>query len=305
MFDAEADDTVTLWIDGNPVLYRQSLDGTAQTAPGGALALTAGEHDIVMTWFQTGGDNLCRLYWSGPVARAVIPASQLVPVPSALPEDWAGARTFNGVASANNPGDVRFNGDGTIDLAYGGNDLWLSENGYSFLWKPMKGDFNCVTRVAFIGQSIYDSVAYKGGLMVRSALDAAAPFEACVIKMESSHLRIGGKRCTARGNQPADGGNYIDGAKGWSERVSDDDTGCWLRMRREGNTITYAYRKDNGGWKVVYSFDVSPDVYGETVYVGLTSTSYIGADYSRKPTYDWRFSKVRVGPIPGMPLIVR
>ena len=306
-FDAEADDTVTLWIDGKPVLYRQSLDGTAQTAPDGAVTLSAGEHDIVMTWFQTGGDNLCRLYWSGPVARAIIPSSQLVPVvPSALPDDWVGARTFNGVASANNPGDVRFNGDGTIDLAYGGNDLYLGENGYSFLWQPAKGDFTCVARIDYLPSISVGSMAYKGGLMVRSALDARAPFEACVIKMEGSHLKIGGKRCSARGNQPTDGGKYLDGANGWTERVSDDDTGCWLRMRREGNTITYSYKKDNGGgWKTVYSFDVSPDVYGETVYVGLTSTSYVGYDYSRTPTYDWRFSNVRVRPISGTVFTLR
>lgn len=306
VFDAEADDTVTLWIDGKPVLYRQSLDGTAQTAPGGALTLTAGEHDIVMTWFQSGGDNLCRLYWSGPVARAIIPSSQLVPVPAALPEDWAGARTFNGVPSANNPGDVRFNADGSIDLAYGGNDLYLSENGYNFLWKPMTGDFTCVARVAFIGQKFYITLAQKGGLMVRSALDAAAPFEACVIKMDGGHMKIGGKRCVARGNNPVDGGKYLDGASCWTERVSDDDTGCWLRMCREGNTITYSYRKDNGGgWKTVYSFGLSPDVYGETVYVGLTSTSYIGAEYSRTPTYDWRFTNAKVRPISGTVFTIR
>ncbi|MBR3222016.1 MAG: hypothetical protein IKF72_07240 [Kiritimatiellae bacterium] len=306
VFDAEADDTVTLWIDGKPVLYRQSLDGTAQTAPGGALALTAGEHDIVMTWFQTGGDNLCRLYWSGPVARAVIPASQLVPVvPSALPEDWAGARTFNGVASANNPGDVRFNGDGTIDLAYGGNDLYLGENGYNFLWKPMKGDFSCVARVAFIGQNVFPTMAQKGGLMVRSALDAGAPFEACVIKMEGGHLKIGGKRCTARGDKPMDGGKYLDGTNGWTERVSDDDAGCLLRIRRHNDEITYSYRKDNGSWKDVYRFKVSPDVYGETVYVGLTSTSYVGYEYSRTPTYDWRFLGVKIRAPQGFPIIFR
>ena len=308
-FDAEADDTVTLWIDGKPVLYRQSLDGTAQTAPGGAVTLTAGEHDIVMTWFQTSGDNLCRLYWSGPVGgREIIQSSQLVPVPSALPEGWVGARTFNGVASANNPGDVRFNANGTIDLAYGGHDLYLGENGYNFLWQPVKGDFTCVTRVDFTPQtSLSVGMAQKGGIMVRSALDAAAPFEACVIKKEGTpgHLCIGGKRCTARGNNPQDSGAYLDGKNGWTERVSDDDTGCWLRMRREGNTITYAYRKDNGGWKTVYRFDVSPDVYGETVYVGLTSTSYIGAEYSRTPTYDWRFSNANIRSILGSVLTVR
>ncbi len=141
--------------------------------------------------------------------------------------------------------------------------------------------------------------------MVRSALDAAAPFEACVIKIEGGHLCIGGKRCTARGRQPTDGGNYLDGAKGWTERVSDDDTGCWLRMRREGNVISYSYKKDRDSWKVVYVFEVSPDVYGETVYVGLTSTSYIGYEYSRTPTYDWRFSHASVRPISATVITVR
>ena len=304
-FDAEADDTVTLWIDGTPVLYRQALDGTEQTAPGGALTLTAGEHDLVMTWFQSKDDSRCRLFWSGPVARAVVPASQLVPVPDALPEGWAGARTFNSAASANNPGDVRFNGDGTIDLAYGGNDLYQAENGYNFLWRPVTGDFSCTAWISFTGQGLYGTMAQKGGLMVRSALDAGAPFEACVVKREGGHLKIGGKRCTARGQNPKDGGAYLDGKNGWTERVSDDDSGCWLRIRRDGNVITYSYKKDNGGWKVVYRFEVSPDVYGETVFVGPASTSYIGSDYSRTPTYDWRFSNVQVRPISGFVFSVR
>ena len=76
-------------------------------------------------------------------------------------------------------------------------------------------------------------------------------------------------------------------------------------MRREGNTITYAYRKDNGGWKDVYRFDVSSDVYGETVYVGLTSTSYIGTEYSRTPTYDWRFRNVRLRTLKGTAISFR
>ena len=141
--------------------------------------------------------------------------------------------------------------------------------------------------------------------MVRSALDAAAPFEACVIKNESGHLTVGGKRCTARGQAPIDGGLYLDGEKGWSERVSDDDTGCWLRMRREGNVISYSYKKTGGSWKVVYAFEVSPDVYGETVYVGLTSTSYIGFEYSRTPTYDWKFSNVSARPLSATVITVR
>ena len=116
---------------------------------------------------------------------------------------------------------------------------------------------------------------------------------------------IGGKRCTARGQDPIDGGAYLDGASGWTERVSDDDTGCRLRIRRAGNAITYSYRKDGGEWKDVYRFEVSGDAYGDTVYVGLASTSYIGYDYSRIPTYDWCFSSVKLRSPKGLELVFR
>ena len=176
-FDAEADDTVALWIDGAPILYRGVMDG--------AVTLTAGEHDIVATWFQGDGANFCRLYWGGPVARAVIPSTQLVPVaPTALPEEWEGARTFSNAADICYPGDVRFNANGTIDLAYGGADLYFTENGYFFLWRQMTGDFVCVARVEGVRAATEMNGGQKGGLMVRAALDSASPFEACMVKWE-------------------------------------------------------------------------------------------------------------------------
>jgi hypothetical protein len=299
-FEAEATGVAYLWIDGVAVLYKGKATATK--------SLTGGEHDITVLWRHVSGAGSCRLCWGGCITHEVIPSTQFVPVPPReIPGEWVGARTFD-VSEGNALflGDVKANADGSIDMAHSGRDLSWGIIGYNFLWKPMKGDFSCVARIEYLSPMRSSSVAYKGGLMVRSALDAAAPFEACVIKVEGGHLKIGGKRCAARGNKPGDSGNYLDGAKGWSERVSDDDTGCWLRMRREGNTITYSYKKDNGGgWKTVYSFDVSPDVYGETVYVGLTSTSYVGYDYSRTPTYDWRFSNARVRPISGTVFTLR
>ena len=304
LFDAEADDTVALWIDGTPILYRNTKSGTSQSAPDGAVTLAAGEHDIVMTWFQDDGDNLCRLYWSGPFDRCIVPTSQLLPVPSELPEGWAGARTFSNAASVNYPGDVRFNGNGTIDLAYGGADLYLSQNGYNFLWQPMTGDFVCKARVESQNLSVTQGMPQKGGLMVRAALDSGSPFEACMLKWENGtdgvKLRLGSKRCSSRGSQPVDGRDIISNQAAWKYAVT--GRAGWIRLRREGNVFTYSYRNDGESvWTPIYQLVDAGGEYGNTVYVGLASC---GAT-TNVPRFDWRFSDVSLRPISGAIFIVR
>ena len=298
-FDTEADDTVALWIDGAPILYRGATDG--------AVTLTAGEHDIVATWFQGDGENHCRLYWGGAVARAVIPSTQLVPVvPTALPEEWEGARTFSNAADICNPGDVRFNANGTIDLAYGGADLYFTENGYFFLWRQMTGDFVCVARV----EGIRDATAVngqKGGLMVRAALDSAAPFEACMVKWEGGinnrKLYLGNKRCTARGANPTDGRDIITGQGAWKHAVTGN--AGWIKIKREGNVFTSSYKSDGETlWTPIYRFVDEAGAYGDTVYVGLASAA-VETAIGRVPNFDWRFSNVRVRPISGTTFILR
>ena len=298
-FDAEVDDTVALWIDGAPVLYRGAADG--------AVTLTAGEHDIVATWFQGDGENFCRLYWGGPVARAVIPSTQLVPVvPTALPEEWEGARTFSNAADICYPGDVKFNANGTIDLAFGGADLYFAENGYFFLWRQMKGDFVCVARVESIrGETAANG--QKGGLMVRAALDSASPFEACVLKWEGSlsnrKLYLGNKRCTARGASPTDGRDIITGQGAWKHPVTGN--AGWIKLTREGNVFTYSYRSDGEtAWTAIYRLVDEAGAYGETVYVGLASAT-VDNVLGRVPNFDWRFSNLILHPTIGTKIFLR
>ena len=299
-FDAEADDTVALWIDGAPILYRGVMDG--------AVTLTAGEHDIVATWFQGDGANFCRLYWGGPVARAVIPSTQLVPVaPTALPEEWEGARTFSNAADICYPGDVRFNANGTIDLAYGGADLYFTENGYFFLWRQMTGDFVCVARVEGVRAATEMNGGQKGGLMVRAALDSASPFEACMVKWEGGQnnrkLYLGNKRCTARGKTPTDGKDIITGQGAWKHPVTGN--AGWIKIKREGNVFISSYKSDGEmAWTPIYRLVDEAGAYGDTVYVGLASAA-AETNIGKIPNFDWRFSNLVLRQAMGTMMILR
>ena len=294
-FEAVADDTLNLWIDGTPILYRNAKEDAAQKVE---IALTQGDHDIVITWFQHDGGNVCRLYWGGAVGRAIIPETQLVPVPpKAVPKGWGGARTFSGTAVASYPGDTKFNGDGSVvDMAFGGADLYDSENGYNFTWMPVAGDFEFMVRVEYLIKAL-GSTGQKGGVMVRAALDSASPFEACLLKWEGSvaygSLCLGNKRCTARGNKPVDGKDIISGQGAWKVSVGADGSG-WVKLKREGSTFTFSYMEGAGGaWIPIYRLEDEAETYGSTVYVGLAASgaSTVAASI---PRYTWRFSHIRI-----------
>jgi len=53
-FDTASDDGSMLWIDGTNVVYNNYFQGV--TTRGGTINLTAGEHDIVIAFYQGGGD---------------------------------------------------------------------------------------------------------------------------------------------------------------------------------------------------------------------------------------------------------
>ena len=306
-FDAEADDTVNLWIDKVPVFYRNMKNGTVETAPRGAMALTTGEHDIVATWFQNDGDNLCRLYWSGPVERSIIPASQLVPVPAALPEGWAGARTFSANSAICPPGDVLFGNDGSISLAYGGSDVANGENGYNYLWQPFEGDFTLTAKIESDAWASYGGYFYgqKGGLMVRSGLAASEPFAACFLRWhDDGHaLMVGDKYRAASGESISAFDDEFD-----TTEVGVGNVG-WLRLRREGEVFTFSYRGQdangtNTDWRDYRSVTDSAGAYGRTVYVGLASSGSM-APIASVPYYNWKFSDVRLVEATGFTIILR
>lgn len=303
VFEAESDDAVNLWIDKAPTLYRKAKASTVQTSS--STALTAGEHDVVMTWFQTDGENICRLYWSGAVERAIIPASQLVPVPNALPEGWTGARTFSANSAVSPSGDVLLGNDGSISFAYGGSDVANGEYGYNYLWQPFEGNFVLTAKIESDDWTYNRFLGEKCGLMVRSGLGAIDPFAACFLRWrdDGSALMLGDKYRAASG----EGISAIDDEFD-TTAVGVGNIG-WLRLTRQGNVFTFSYRgKDGNGattaWKDYCSITDSAGAYGKMVYVGLTSSGSL-APLADVPFYNWKFSEVRLYAPQGMVIIIR
>ena len=296
-FEADADGLVCLWIDGSPVLHK--------TATSANLALTAGEHDVTVTWLHGSGTGNCSLLWGGAVPRDVIPSTQLVPVaPQALPEGWTSARLFARSDSATCVGDVHVNGDGTIDFAYGGEDLSYSYNGYNFMWQTVTGDF---TLKAVIQSTPANNrwAGPKAGLMVRNSLDATSMMSAYGVKRLYEYLVLVGRQRTSA----APGGIYpqttVDGIKeGNVYYVSET---AHVKLQRVGNTFSFFYKESaSAPWTKLYEYEDTNGEYGETVYVGPAAFGNdAGGGDLDVPYYRWRFSDVKLSAPTGTVLVIR
>ena len=213
-----------------------------------------------------------------------------------MPGDWSGAQTFSANSAICPPGDVLFGNDGSVSLAYSGTDVAYGEMGYNFLWQPFEGDFVLTAKIESDAWASYGGRFYgqKSGLMVRSGLAVSEPFAACFLRWHDDNhaLMVGCKyRAASGGDISAIDDDF------YNTEVGVGNVG-WLRLRREGEVFTFSYRGQNTNgtttdWTDYYSVTNNAGAYGETVYVGLTSSGS-GAAVAQVPFYNWNFSKVRL-----------
>ncbi|MEV4623931.1 alpha-L-fucosidase [Asanoa sp. NPDC049573] len=77
-FTAVSDDTVRLWIDGQPVIDNPTPHGP--TVDQGSVTLTAGRHDIRLEHTEQGGEAYLKLIWNSPDTPVqIVPRAQLYP----------------------------------------------------------------------------------------------------------------------------------------------------------------------------------------------------------------------------------
>lgn len=294
-FDAQASGVAYLWIDGNPVLYKDVQSGAA--------SLTSGEHDITVKWLHKDGVGHCRILWGGCVTHEVIPETQLLPVPPrALPEGWVNARSFDVSAGSNWLGDVKANADGSFDVAHSGRDLSWGTVGYDFMWQEIKGDFTITAKL----ESLASDDAWNGrkaGLMVRSSLDATSKMRAYGVKRTGGNFYLVGVQKTT-GTEP-----YVreqDKVAG-APLSSYSAAPTWVRLRRKGNVFTCDYKtaETDQKWVKHYEYEDVNDEYGETTYVGLAAWGEGDGGYTAVPYYLWRLSDVRLKTPEGMAIYIR
>jgi hypothetical protein len=286
-FYAATDDGIALRVDGAFVVNDWN---TGSATRSGSTALAAGEHDIRLDYFQATGGAHVRLEWEGPVARAVIPASQLIPadLPSEDIGPWKG-RTFNAPRLGTHAYDAA---SGGIRITSGGLDLSGASEGHHFVWQPFRGPFLLEAKVEQHTDAAATSA--KALLMVRNALESGSPFLASA-RMASTPGKHG---CKGR---VTPGGTVLDlPVPAWQGEITNP---CWMRLKRVGGTFTMDVRNEGGEWATFFTYEDAAAVFTSDVVVGFSVTSPLLATGGTLPGAT--FSETRLVPLSGTVLLMR
>ncbi len=184
-----------------------------------------------------------------------------------IPPGWE-TRDIGSVAAA---GHARVS-DGVFSLVGSGANIWGAADSFRFLYRPLPGDGQITARVISVERTHPDA---KGGLMIRSTLDADSP-HAMV------NLRNGkGVNLVRR---------TIAGDASTSNAPLNVNVPYWLRLVRTGSSVAAHHSPDGANWTLIDTVTLP----GETVYVGLGYCS-LGDGHLGRATFD----HVRVDPQPG------
>ena len=147
-----------------------------------------------------------------------------------------------------------FYNDGTYTIQGGGSDIWSSSDEFHFLHKEVSGDGVIVAR---LNDQENTHQWAKAGVMIRESLSSDAVHA----------MTIGTPENGARLQHRAEAGS------GSSDTALDGAVSApiWLRLEREGDTLTGMISHDGETWESESS--VSLDL-PETVFVGLAVTSH-------------------------------
>ena len=198
--------------------------------------------------------------------------------------------------------------DGAFVMQGAGADVWGSSDEFRYAYKSLTGDGSIQARVVAIGAG--SSTWAKGGVMIRSTLDANSPHMIMALTGgDGGGIAFQGRQ-TVAGNSSSFHGAVTAEAP------------FWVKLTREGNSITGYYAADDpnrgvpdvNDWQPMTA--TSPDNSGfpisnpvevnmpETVYVGLFVTSHAAGELrtftfdnvtaSDSVTGDWQVADVGV-----------
>ena len=282
-FYLTTDDGAALRLDGQFLIndwYDRMATSTA------TKALTAGEHIIRIDYYQGGGGASARLEWGGTVERAVIPASQLIPLD--LPSDDIGAwrgRTFNTPTLGYHAYDAP---SGGITVYSYGLDLNGDNEGHHFVWQPISGPFLLEAKVT---QNVDPmNTDAKALLMVRNGIESGSAFLAPA-RMATGQLGYKARLVA---------GTPLFDKLPWQGAPTNP---CWMRIKRVGQAFTTQVRNDGGEWQTFDTFEDVDSVFNATVYAGVSVTASSSA--TTVPLQSATFSEIRLTRLFGTMIIVQ
>jgi regulation of enolase protein 1 (concanavalin A-like superfamily) len=164
-----------------------------------------------------------------------------------LPAGWTAAD----VGSPTIAGSAR-HATGTFTLEGAGTDIWNRADQFHFVYQPVTGDVEIVSRVRSVE---YTDEWAKAGVMIREALTADAPHASVLF---TAATRVSFTRRAAAGG-------ITDGTT-----LGTAPAPVWVRLARRGSTVTAYDSSDGVTWRTVGTMTLA----GSTVYVGLAVTSH-------------------------------
>jgi hypothetical protein len=167
----------------------------------------------------------------------------------------------------NKIGSLTNNGDGSITIVGGGNDIWDGRDEFSFAYTEVTGDFDVQVRVASLTANGTHS---KAGLMVRESLSEfsrmafprVTPDQAPGVNDVKFAYRTGLDNVSG-----VNGGQHEDGG-GTPNNIPN----AWLRLSRIGSVLYSSNSVDGVNWTLLGSQDTTTwggGALSNRVYLGL------------------------------------
>ena len=168
--------------------------------------------------------------------------------PKTLPYPWQ----KQDVGNVAETGDAIY-ANGTYTVCGTGADIWGTADEFQFVYQPVTGDGEIIARV---NSMVQRDVWTKSGVMIRESLDAGSKHVNMLISAENGAAF-----------------QYRSATNGTSVGLTQIgiEAPYWVKLVRQGNTLTGYYSQDGLSWTELTSRTISMDA---TVYVGLVVTSH-------------------------------
>lgn len=234
-------------------LVRVGSTITAQRSDDGATWTTIGSESIAMgqtiyVGLAVTSHDSSRLATAtfDNFATSGVTAPQTEGFPSPWMNSDVGATGLAGAAVFDN---------GVFILRGSGADVWGRADAFHYVARPLNGDGTIVVRVAAVSAG---NAWGKAGVMLRSSLDPSAAHAFLFVTP-------GGANGVAFQRRPTNGAETTHTSGAWVNAP------VWLKLTRQGNTITAWSAIDGDPWTLIGSDTV---VMGADIYAGLAVTSH-------------------------------
>lgn len=188
----------------------------------------------------------------------LIASSSPPPPPPPPPGDWQTAKIGDGLN-----GGYSVSG-GVFTVSGSGSDIWGTSDNFRFVYRALEGDGEFVARVASFAVSAGTHPVAKVGVMIRESLAGNAAYGLAFLSPRD---------LVALESRAATGASSVR-----TQTLYDRFIPQWLRVRRQGSTISFACSANGTDWIVLGSPTVA---LGASALVGLVVCAH---DASRVET---------------------